>query len=179
MIHTAIYGSQIIDFNIKKIRQHPCPRVAEFFLTKLGEKIFSLNCTINRIFMKSGKHQKGIFLVCEFRQQQGTGFLGLLVFVNPSLGLYICDICSGFRTNRKNPNLAEILPSVGRKISATSYSKEENRILSSSPPPDFGFLYSTKCQCEYKNLDLTKTAHTVSVGKRRTVRKTEDLQPRN
>ena len=67
MIHNAIYRSQIIDFTKGKIRQHPCPRVAEFFLTKLGEKIFSLKCTINQIFIKSGKHQKGIFLVCEFR----------------------------------------------------------------------------------------------------------------
>ena len=68
MIHNAIYGSQIIDFTKRKFRQHLNPRVAEFLLTKLGEKLFSLNCTINRIFMKSGKHQKGIFLVCEFRQ---------------------------------------------------------------------------------------------------------------
>ena len=58
MIHNAIYGSQIIDFNIRKIRQHPCPRVAEFFLTKLREKIFSLNCTINRILRVIGKASK-------------------------------------------------------------------------------------------------------------------------
>ena len=38
MIHNAIYGSQIVDFNIRKIRQYPCLRVAEFLLTKLGEK---------------------------------------------------------------------------------------------------------------------------------------------
>ena len=68
MIHNAIYGSQIIDFIKGKIRQHPSPRVAEFFITKLGEKIFSLNCTINQILCVIGKAPKRYFLVCKFRQ---------------------------------------------------------------------------------------------------------------
>ena len=128
MIYNAIYRSQIIDSTKGKIRQHPCPRVAEYFITKLREKIFSLNCTINRLFMKSGKHQKGIFLVCEFRQQQGTGFLGFPVFINPSLGLYICDICSGFIVSRfliTKPKFSQVLEEKFRQF----LSKNKNRIL--------------------------------------------------
>ena len=139
MIYIAIIRSQIFDFTIREIRQHPCPRVAEFFLTKLGEKIFSLNCTINRIFMKSGKHQKGIFLVCEFRQQQGTGFLGLLVFINPSLGLYICDMCSGFRVNRFRITKPNFLPSVGRKF-RQPLTKNKNRFSLLLLLLDFDFV---------------------------------------
>ena len=58
MIHNAIYGSQINDFIKEKIRQHLWPRVAEFFITKLGEKIFSLDCTINCILCVIGKASK-------------------------------------------------------------------------------------------------------------------------
>ena len=151
MIYIAIIRSQIFDFTIRKIRQHPCPRVAEFFLTKLGEKIFSLKCTINRIFIKSGKHQKGIFLVCVFRQPQGTGFLGLLVFVNPSLGLYICDVCSGFIFNRLLNIKAENSPKCWKKISASSL-QEQKPILSSSPPSRFRFCI-TLSDSVYTNSD--------------------------
>ena len=83
MIHNAIYGSQIIDFNIRKIQQHPCPRVAEFFLTKLGEKIFSLNCTINRISCVIGKASKRHVLMCKIRQHKGDGFPRVSRFYKP------------------------------------------------------------------------------------------------
>ena len=71
MIHNAIYRSQIIDFTKEKIRQHPCPRVAEFFLTKLGEKIFSLHCKINRMIHVIGKAPKRIFWCVNFGNPRG------------------------------------------------------------------------------------------------------------
>ena len=101
--------------------------------------------------MKSGKHQKGIFLVCEFWQQQGTGFLGLLVFVNPSLGLYICDVCLGFIINHFQNNKAENSPKCWKKISATSL-QEQKPILSSSLPSRFRFCI-TLIDSVYTNSD--------------------------
>ena len=73
----------MIDFTIRKFRQHLCPRVAEFFLHQLGEKIFSQSIIINAIFMQSGKHQKGKFLVCEFWQTLGDGFPRVTRFCKP------------------------------------------------------------------------------------------------
>ena len=83
MIHNAIYGSQIIDFTKRKFRQHLNPRVAEFFLTKLGEKIFSLNCTINRISCVIGKASKRHVFDVENSATQGDGFPRVSRFHKP------------------------------------------------------------------------------------------------
>ena len=83
MIHNAIYGSQIIDFIKGKIRQHPWPRVAEFFITKLGEKIFSLNCTINRILGVIGKVSKKHVFDVQNTATQGDGFPRVSRFHKP------------------------------------------------------------------------------------------------
>ena len=83
MIHNAIYRSQIIDFTKGNIRQHPCPRVAKFFITKLGEKIFSLNCTINRILCVIGKASKRHVFDVENSATQGDGFPRVFRFHKP------------------------------------------------------------------------------------------------
>ena len=83
MIHNVIYRSQIIDSTKGKIRQHPCPRVAEFFITKLGEKIFSLNCTINRILCVIGKVSKRHVFDIENSTTQGDGFPRVSRFHKP------------------------------------------------------------------------------------------------
>ena len=47
--------SQIVDYPLRKIWQQPYTRVAEFFISKKGEIIFSLNNTINQILCVIGK----------------------------------------------------------------------------------------------------------------------------
>ena len=132
MIHNAIYGSQIIDFTKRKFRQHLNPRVAEFFLTKLGEKIFSLNCTINWISCVIGKASKRQLLMCKIRQTLGDGFPRVTRFYKPvPRSIYMWHML-GIQESRIFLNLAEILPSVGRKFrqSPLQYRKPNSLFLS-------------------------------------------------
>ena len=62
MIHGAIKESQIVDYPLRKIRQQPYTRVAEFFISKMERKYSFLNDTINQTLCVIGKTSKRKFL---------------------------------------------------------------------------------------------------------------------
>ena len=74
MIHGAIKGSQIVDYPLRKIRQQPYTRVAEFFISKMERKYSLLNDTINQILCVIGKASKRKFLCMEISAMRGDGF---------------------------------------------------------------------------------------------------------
>ena len=69
----AIKGSQIMDYILRKIRQQPYTRVAEFFISKKGEIMFYLNDTTNQILCVIGKASKRKFLCKENSALRGDG----------------------------------------------------------------------------------------------------------
>ena len=68
----------------------------------------------------------------KIRQHKGTGFLGFPIFINPSLGLYICGIDSGVRTSSFLHNLAEFFQVLEQKIRQFFSFEQKPKFFSSS-----------------------------------------------
>ena len=74
MIHGAIKGSQIIDYpSIKEIRQPPCTRVAEIFISKKRDNILSIKPQLIKYCVESGKHKKRSFYASKIQYCKGDG----------------------------------------------------------------------------------------------------------
>ena len=70
----------------------------------------------------------------KIRQHKGTGFLGFPIFINPSLGLYICGIDSGVRISSffiTQPNFSKCW---NRKFGNSSPIEKKPKFISSLSP---------------------------------------------
>ena len=136
MIHGAIKRSQIVDYALRKIRQQPYTRVAEFFISKIERKYSLLNDTINQILFVIEKPSKRKFLC-----------IGNSTITRDQL--YIYHIKVRVKRVRRFPiSYSRIFASVAIKKSDFSLNQKPNSLLFSFSHSQF--LYHTNSQCVYK-----------------------------